>query len=172
MKDKKSPPKADLRRRRMGLWRTPLAEKTMTTKKNNFEKNGQAVLLAIFVIGGTMLGATTIAGFLTIIQLQQAGDVANSAKAIFAAEAGVNCALYNFNHSSTVPQCGNGISNGISIFSLSNRTSATFTCYQDDSFTPASVVECNNGSSTLILSKGFSGVVSRAFLFTIIVSQP
>ena len=49
------------------------------------EAGGQAVLLVIFVIGGVMLGATAIAGFLTIIQLQQSGDVANSAKAIFAA---------------------------------------------------------------------------------------
>ena len=140
--------------------------------KNQRSKiRGQAVLLVVFVIGGAMLGATTIAGFLTTIQLQQAGDSANSAKAIFAAEAGVNCALFNFNHSSTLP-CGTDNGNGTREFSLSNLTSATFSCYKDTEFTPSSIIECSNASSTLILSKGISGTVRRALLFSIVVYPP
>ena len=58
--------------------------------------SGQAMFLSILAIGGTILGATTIAGLLMIYQLRRTSDLANSAKAIFAADAGLESALYNF----------------------------------------------------------------------------
>ncbi|GEM_PF-1253054 len=57
---------------------------------------GQAMILAILALGGAILGATTIAGLLMTYQIRQTTDFANSAKAIFAADTGVECGLYNY----------------------------------------------------------------------------
>ena len=124
---------------------------------------GQAVLLVVLTIGGALLGATAIAGFLTVIQLQQVGDTVNSAKAIFAAEAGVNCALYDFVNSSSAP-CFNYT--GVHI-NIENGAFADFTCYKADALTLQSA--CKDASSTYILSKGVAGTAKRALLFTITV---
>lgn len=57
-------------------------------------RSGQAMLLSVLALGGTILGATTIAGLLTLYQIRQAGDLADSAKAVFAADAGIEYGLY------------------------------------------------------------------------------
>ena len=57
---------------------------------------GQALLLVTIAIGGIILGATTIAGLITTYQIRRATDVINSQKAIFAADAGIECGLYQF----------------------------------------------------------------------------
>ncbi len=54
---------------------------------------GQVMLLAAISLGGVILGATTIAGTLMMYQIRHATDLENSARAIFAADAGVECAL-------------------------------------------------------------------------------
>lgn len=59
-------------------------------------RSGQAMLMTVLVLSGTILGATTIAGLLTLYQLRQSADVANSAKAIFASDAGIEWRLYKF----------------------------------------------------------------------------
>ena len=46
------------------------------------------MLLAVLTLGATMLGATTIAGLLMVYQIRQTTDFENSAKAVFAADAG------------------------------------------------------------------------------------
>ncbi len=63
---------------------------------------GQAMLLTILTLGGAILGATTIAGLLMIYQLRQTTDSENSARAIFAADAGVECSLYDYFQSTGV----------------------------------------------------------------------
>ena|SRR3989344_9471222 len=142
--------------------------------KNQRSKiNGQAIFLVVLVIGGALLGATTIAGFLMVIQLQQVGDAANSAKAIFAAEAGVNCALYDFynstNPSPTPYHCFDWSDPGVftGTIDLENNISASFTCYKDDTFSSAAKVQCTDSSSVFVLSRGISGTAKRALLFTI-----
>ena len=60
------------------------------------KREGQAMLLTILALGGTMLGATTIAGLLMIYQIRQATDLANSGKALFAADSGLEIELYRF----------------------------------------------------------------------------
>lgn len=152
--------------------------------KNQRSKiNGQAIFLVVLVIGGALLGATTIAGFLMVIQLQQVGDAANSAKAIFAAEAGVNCALYDF-YNSTNPnptpyQCFdwsgfdlNDPATFTGTLDLEKNTSASFTCYKDDTFLSAAIVQCTDSSSVFVLSRGVSGTAKRALLYSIIVAPP
>ena len=58
-------------------------------------RKGQVMILTVLALGGTMLGATTIAGLLMLYQLRQANDLSNSARAIFAADAGMEWAFYN-----------------------------------------------------------------------------
>jgi len=55
---------------------------------------GQAMLLTVLVLGGSILAASTIAGYLTLLKIRTASDIANSAKAVFAADAGVEWELY------------------------------------------------------------------------------
>ena len=54
------------------------------------------MILTVLVLGGTILGATTIAGLLTVYQIRQTTDLGNSAKAIFAADTGIEWGLYQF----------------------------------------------------------------------------
>lgn len=53
------------------------------------------MILTVIVISGTLMGLAVIAGILMIYQLRQAGDFSNSAKAIFAADTGVNWWIYD-----------------------------------------------------------------------------
>ena len=59
-------------------------------------KSGQVMLITVVALSGTLLGATTIAGLLMLYQLRQASDIANSAKAIMAADAGLEWRIYKF----------------------------------------------------------------------------
>ena len=54
------------------------------------------MLIAVLTLGGAILGATTLAGLLMLYQIRATTDTENSAKAIFAADAGVNWALYSY----------------------------------------------------------------------------
>ena len=58
-------------------------------------RNGQVMLLTVLTLGGTLLGVTTIAGLLMIYQVRQSTDLSQSAKALFAADAGIEWGLYN-----------------------------------------------------------------------------
>jgi len=59
------------------------------------------MLIAILTLGGAILGATSIAGLLMLYQIRSTTDSENSAKAIFAADTGVNWALDTYFNSST-----------------------------------------------------------------------
>lgn len=53
------------------------------------------MLLTVLVLGGTLLSAATVASLLMLYQIRQTSDFANSAKAIYAADAGIEWGLYN-----------------------------------------------------------------------------
>lgn len=53
------------------------------------------MLVTVLILSGTILGAVAIAGLLMIYQVRQTTNVANSTKAIFAADAGLECEFYN-----------------------------------------------------------------------------
>lgn len=55
---------------------------------------GQTMLLTVLIMFGIILSATTIGGYLMLNQLRQAGNAANSVKAIMAADTGIECELY------------------------------------------------------------------------------
>src|SRR5271170_403901 len=59
-------------------------------------RKGQAMLLATLALGGAILGATTIAGLLLLYQIRATTDAEHSAEAIFAADTGVNWALFDY----------------------------------------------------------------------------
>ena len=61
-----------------------------------YSRRGQVMLLAVLSMGGIILGATTIAGFLMIHQIRQTTVAEDSARAIFAADAGLERGLYTY----------------------------------------------------------------------------
>ena len=56
---------------------------------------GQTMILTVLTIGGTLLSISLISGLLMLFQIRQSGDLANSTKALFAADAGVEWYLKN-----------------------------------------------------------------------------
>lgn len=111
-------------------------------------RRGQVMLLSVIAIGGTLLGVTTLAGLLMTYQLHGMSDAANSAKAIFAADTGLDWGFYQGAHPTSTdpaPVLLNG-----SDFSLS--------CYDSAS----AEVDCRNPSVTTIRSVGHAGTSYRA----------
>ena len=53
------------------------------------------MILTVLTLGGALLGATTIAGLLMLYQVRQGAYVSNSARALFAADSGIEWGLYN-----------------------------------------------------------------------------
>jgi len=112
-------------------------------------RRGQLLLITVLTLGGTILGATTIAGLLLTYQIRQASDLASSGRAIYAADTGIEWGLFRFfrpGQSHLAPAFGNG---------------ATYsaTCINDIGLT----VDCSNSSTTIIRAVGSAGNVKRAF---------
>jgi hypothetical protein len=90
-------------------------------------RSGQAMLIAILTLGGAILGATSLAGLLLLYQIRATTDSANSAKAIFAADSGVNWALYSFFEPPASGQPGSPLSCPIALAAPSNNSTANST---------------------------------------------
>jgi hypothetical protein len=114
-------------------------------------RRGQAMILAVMSLGGAILGATTIAGFLMVYQVRQTTDLANSAKAIFAADAGVECALYNQFHSNDCTELQTFAANGASF---------DVKCFDTGG---ALVPDCSNANASVLFSVGTAATARRAF---------
>jgi len=128
----------------------------------NFVKQnlgGQAMILAVLALGGTILGATTIAGLLMTYQIRQTTEAANSAKAIFAADSGLECGLYSFFKNSNV--CASTPPQAASL-SLSNDSVAEVRCFDASE----NQVSCDDKTSAkTIKSTGTAAkTIKRAFL--------
>jgi hypothetical protein len=120
--------------------------------KGRKTKEGQAMILAVLALGGTMLGATAIAGFLMLYQIREASDFESSAKAVFAADAGTEWALYSYFN----PPAGQPLG------TLSNGAAVQVTCYDS---TGINVVACDaTNTATEAISKGSADDAKRAFL--------
>lgn len=110
-----------------------------------FHQSGQAIVLAVLALGGIVLSATAVAGLLMTHQIRQTTDAANSAKAVFAADAGIECGLYNALKSGSCPlDSGN--------------------TFLNDAKYEVKVEILPNTTSTSITSKGIAGNSRRAFL--------
>ncbi|MEX2054037.1 MAG: hypothetical protein WD883_00615 [Candidatus Colwellbacteria bacterium] len=58
------------------------------------KQKGQVMLMSVLLISSAVLGAATLAGLLVLFQLRQTADAEASARAVFAADAGIERALY------------------------------------------------------------------------------
>jgi hypothetical protein len=119
---------------------------------------GQVMLITVFALSGTILGATTIAGLLMLYQIRQSTDVGNSTKAIFAADSGLEWRLYKFYKTDKQKclECPDG--GACPAPSLQNESTFQATCTLQGSGTSQSVV---------IKSIGTSGNNSRALEITL-----
>lgn len=58
------------------------------------KEKGQAMLLTVMLLTGVILSTTSLVALITLYQIRQTTDVTASNQAIFAADAGIECALY------------------------------------------------------------------------------
>ncbi len=121
--------------------------------KKNRKRSGQVMILTVLALGGTILGAATVASLLVVYQIRQSTDLANSARAIFAADTGIEWGLYN----SITGQVAS-----LPIFT--NGASVNVNCYDA---LAAQLPDCNSTSTALIKSLGKSGSATRAFGLTL-----
>jgi hypothetical protein len=124
-------------------------------------RNGQAMLIAILTLGGAILGATSIAGLLLLYQIRSTTDTENSAKAIFAADSGVNWALYAYFNS---PE-GNAPAQP----TLAGGVTQNTTCYAADGTVLGACDDYDNAQATppattsYAIAEGLSNGARRAF---------
>jgi hypothetical protein len=136
-------------------------------KKQN-SRSGQAMLIAVLSLGGAILGATTVAGLLTLYQIRATTDTANSAKAIFAADAGVEWALFSHYCGAATPErCGSQqIASGTKDYQLppfsGSRATMEVDCYTNDAASGATST-CSNASTSAAISSGVANGSERAF---------
>ena len=57
-------------------------------------RSGQIIILVVLTLGGILLSSAAVAGVLLIYQIRNTNDAVNSAKAIFAADAGIEAASF------------------------------------------------------------------------------
>lgn len=117
-------------------------------KKNSKNKKAQVMILTVLILGGTILGATTVAGLLMLYQIRQATDLGRSTQAIFAADTAIEWGLYQYYGGTEGPPV------------LSNGANFSTTCYDNSQ----NEVNCRSTSTTSIVGIGRSGDVRRAFL--------
>jgi hypothetical protein len=116
------------------------------------------MILTVLALGGAVLGATTIAGLLMLYQIRETTDLANSAKAIYAADSGIEWSLFNW----FCGPSGNGrICQSLPLFV--NGAKLAVSCY-DGSGNPLSPCDStSNAASVTFKAKGTSGNSNRAF---------
>ena len=118
-------------------------------------RSGQAMIIAVLALGGAILGATSLAGLLMLYQIRATTDSINSAKAIFAADSGVNWAFYTYFNSPPPP-------NTPPTILLESGATTSVICYDEDSVP----VDCDNApATTTVRSEGDSNGARRAFLY-------
>ena len=89
----------------------PACAEASAGRKNQKSKiHGQVMLLTVLLLGGSLIAPSTIAGYLMVLKIRQSSDIANSTKAIFAADTGIEWDLYKRlkNPNYPKPQLSNG----------------------------------------------------------------
>ncbi len=83
------------------------------------------MLIMVMVLGASMLAVSAIVGYVTLQELRNAGDIANSTESIYAADAGIQKAFYTlFVTCSSTPQSCSSLTN-LTPPSLSNGVTAS-----------------------------------------------
>jgi hypothetical protein len=125
------------------------------------------MLIAVLSLGGAILGATTVAGLLTLYQIRATTNIADSAKAVFAADSGVGWAEFShFCGVANPPRCSAQIASGtadygLPAFSGSGARMQT-NCYVN-SDTSGPTTTCSNASTSAAISSGIANGSERAF---------
>jgi hypothetical protein len=109
------------------------------------------MILTTLALGGSILGATAIAGLLMVYQIRQASNLGASTRSIYAADAGIEAALYQFFNQSAPPS-----------LNFTNGASVTAVC--TDAGAP---IECSSQEADLVRAVGASGNVHRALELTL-----
>jgi hypothetical protein len=124
------------------------------SKKNK----GQVMILTVLALGGTILGATAIAGTLMLYQMRQAGDLIKSSEAIYNADSGIECGLNSFfsDLKESTPTFT------VDASCVNANTSVNFECENNSDNTCT-----NNATPTAVISIGSSGDVKRAFYISV-----
>ena len=116
------------------------------------------MLLTTITLSGALLGATTIAGLLMLYQIRQTTDIANSTKAIFAADGGLEWGLYTASCETTTPvRCPGGPPSQPAF--LENVQLTSVTCRDE---AQVALSSCNDPAVRQIDAIGTSGNSSRA----------
>lgn len=110
------------------------------------QNSGQIMLLSIMIIGTSILVVSVVAGYLMVQRLRFSSNMVDSAKAVFAADAGIECEQYNIFHPSA-------------IFDCNNPAVLNF----DDSLTTVATLRGLIGMTNYIKSTGTSNKSKRAF---------
>ena len=134
--------------------------KTRDVAGDSRARSGQAMLTAVLSISGAILGATTVAGFLMLYQLRASTDSENSAKAIFAADSGVEWTLFNYYCGQAIPaRCTLAPDEEYPASPFSNGVVVSSTCYDDND----TALSCSNTSTISAITLGQSSNSRRAF---------
>ncbi len=70
---------------------------------NSWNRTGQVMILSVVILGGVLLSAASVAGLLMVYQIRASNDAVNSAKAVFAADAGIEAAAWCLGKGSDCP---------------------------------------------------------------------
>lgn len=133
-------------------------------KNKEGKRSGQAMLIAVLSLGGAMLGATAIAGILILYQVRASTDSVNSAKAIFAADTGINWSLFSFFCGIDSPsRCPGGAPQEPT---LPDGATMAVTCYDINN----NAIPCTSTSTQYAVSIGSSLNARRAFYLNFLVS--
>ncbi len=117
------------------------------------------MLIAVLTFGGAILGATTIAGLLMLYQIRATRDAESSAKAIFAADTGVEWALFDY-YCDADGRCMGSDREQAPVGTLGNDATAVVTCYDG---TGVTVAPCSASTTISAISKGGYSDAKRAF---------
>ncbi len=125
------------------------------------------MLIAVLSLGGAILAATTVAGFLTLYQIRATTDTQNSAKAIFAADAGIEWALFNHYCGTTVPaRCTLPPGTDYPLPTFLNGAVLDPSCYASYDTSGAST-NCSDPAVVAAISSGIANGAERAFFIGI-----
>ena len=114
-------------------------------------------MLTVLTLGGALLGATTIAGLLMLYQVRQGAEVNQSARALFAADSGIELGLYNLLCPEDPSKQPCPINEPPT---FGNGASVEMHCLNDAG---EEVPQCDSATTVTIKSLGRSGNVARAF---------
>lgn len=132
----------------------------MNIKKMNFKNRnkGQVMILTTFAMGASVIIFSAVVGHFVIQRIRASSNISDSARAIFAADSGLECELYNkFKTPEPLINCCSVGVNAVNVFD-DNRT----TVKTENDLGP-SCGAGSNPSSIFIRSVGTSNGFNRAY---------